>query len=589
MKKVAAILAVSASLFVISSVARAQKPNDGRVFGSLPVKEITVFKDGYAFVLHEGTLPTNADGDVVLNALPTPVLGTFWPYSSDAAATLQSVVASRQRTVSNRTALGIRDLIEANIGAQVVIKESDNTKYAATILAVPQQTLAEAESSTRFVAALPNDSYSYRVVTPQVAGTLPIPQKGSIVLLQNSDGVRALPLERIQDITFKNGPRTQLANDDQRNLLTMKLNWAGALQSTANVGMMYLQQGVRWIPNYRITLNGKGLARVQLQATLLNELTDLNDVTANLVIGAPSFMFKETPDPIGLQDTLAQLSPYFQANNARGGFAFSNAIMSQNAAYSVANTDNNAVSLPSQIESGAKNEDLYLFTVRHLSLKKGARMTLPVVEYSIPYRDVYTLNIGFAPPVELNNYYDGEQQKRMNVLANAPKVMHKIRLTNTTNQPLTTAPALILNGTQVLAQGMTTYASSGGEADVDLTTAVDIRVSRSDLEIKRTPNAETWQNNQYGRADLLGKISLCNYRKDALEVEVTRHVPGIVDEAVNGKIARLNVFESSDFAPSQGYPDWWRHFNGLSDLTWTVKLQPRKDLDLTYKWHYFWR
>lgn len=589
MKKVAAILAVSASLFVISSVARAQKPNDGRVFGSLPVKEITVFKDGYAFVLHEGTLPTNADGDVVLNALPTPVLGTFWPYSSDAAATLQSVVASRQRTVSNRTALGIRDLIEANIGAQVVIKESDNTKYAATILAVPQQTLAEAESSTRFVAALPNDSYSYRVVTPQVAGTLPIPQKGSIVLLQNSDGVRALPLERIQDITFKNAPRTQLANDDQRNLLTMKLNWAGALQSTANVGMMYLQQGVRWIPNYRITLNGKGLARVQLQATLLNELTDLNDVTANLVIGAPSFMFKETPDPIGLQDTLAQLSPYFQANNARGGFAFSNAIMSQNAAYSVANTDNNAVSLPSQIESGAKNEDLYLFTVRHLSLKKGARMTLPVVEYSIPYRDVYTLDIGFAPPVELNNYYDGEQQKRMNVLANAPKVMHKIRLTNTTNQPLTTAPALILNGTQVLAQGMTTYASPGGEADVDLTTAVDIRVSRSDLEIKRTPNAETWQNNQYGRADLLGKISLCNYRKDALEVEVTRHVPGIVDEAVNGKIARLNVFESSDFAPSQGYPDWWRHFNGLSDLTWTVKLQPRKDLDLTYKWHYFWR
>src|SRR5579859_5310063 len=30
----------------------------------MPVKEITVFKDGHAFVLHEGKMPTDAKGDV---------------------------------------------------------------------------------------------------------------------------------------------------------------------------------------------------------------------------------------------------------------------------------------------------------------------------------------------------------------------------------------------------------------------------------------------------------------------------------------------------------------------------------------------
>lgn len=124
-----------------------------------------------------------------------------------------------------------------------------------------------------------------------------------------------------------------------------------------------------------------------------------------------------------------------------------------------------------------------------------------------------------------------------------------------------------------------------------MTTAVDIRVSRSDAETRRTPNAETWQTEQYGRVDLAGKISLCSYRKDALQVEVTRHVPGVVDAAAaaGATITRLNVFEDSAFAPSRGYPDWWRHFNGLSDVSWTVKLEPRKDVNLSYQWHYFWR
>src|SRR5438046_138540 len=39
-------------------------------FSRLPVKEITVFKDGHAFVAHEGELPCDSQGNVLMDYLP---------------------------------------------------------------------------------------------------------------------------------------------------------------------------------------------------------------------------------------------------------------------------------------------------------------------------------------------------------------------------------------------------------------------------------------------------------------------------------------------------------------------------------------
>ena len=73
----------------------AEKAAPLSTFGKLPIKEITVFKDGHAFVAHEGEMPTDEHGNVVMDYLPAPVIGTFWPYSAEKRAKLTSVVASR--------------------------------------------------------------------------------------------------------------------------------------------------------------------------------------------------------------------------------------------------------------------------------------------------------------------------------------------------------------------------------------------------------------------------------------------------------------------------------------------------------------
>jgi hypothetical protein len=283
----------------------------------LPVKEVTVFKDGHAFVIHEGSLPTGDAGSVVLDSLPAPVIGTFWAYSAEEAAKVSSVVAGQRRRVVERTALDLADMIAGNPGAEVAVTETNGTKYPATLIGQPVRP--------------PEES-----VTP---GTPEAPEqpgaKSPLVLLKTPEGVKAMPLDRIQDLVFRQPPNSKAGHPELQNTLTLNLNWnSRPPKPSAQVGLMYVQKGIRWIPSYNIDLDGKGQARVRLQATVLNELTDLDDTTLQLVIGVPTFYFKDTVDPIALQQTAAQLSQFFQTDPARGRVSnlsnnFSNSIMTQ--------------------------------------------------------------------------------------------------------------------------------------------------------------------------------------------------------------------------------------------------------------------
>ena len=550
----------------------------------LPVKEITVFKDGHAFVLHQGRLPTDEHGHVHLDYLPTPVIGTFWPYSAESGVRLTAVTAARQRVAIERTALEIRELLEGNVGAKVQIREGDRS-YAATIIDLPTRSAQELEATS-----------------PPGSGPQ-LPQKGPVILLQTSEGTRVVPLDAIREVIFVDPPKRTTAQEEFRNLLTLQLAWPeGRPQPTAEVGMTYLQKGIRWIPHYQISIDDDGKARVQLQATLLNELTDLEGVTAHLVIGVPTFEFKGTPDPIALSEAAAQLSQYFQ-ESSQTAYAFSNAMMTQVARMNEVPTPSpqGAVDLGPEIADQAANEDLYLFTVTGLTLKKGERMVVRVAEFELPYRDLYTLSLPYLPPTELQEQLRGQnatqQQAEMARLLRAPKVMHKLRLENTAEAPLTTAPALILKGGKILGQGMLTYTPSGGSVDLPVTAAVNVTVKRSERETGRTPNAANFGGNPYDRVELAGSVELTHLGREAMTVEVERYVLGTFDSVeADGEAVRLDARE--DYLSNASWPAWWswypwpawwHHLNGTSRATWRVELEPGQRVELPYTWHYFWR
>jgi len=87
---------------------------------------------------------------------------------------------------------------------------------------------------------------------------------------------------------------------------------------------------------------------------------------------------------------------------------------------------------------------------------------------------------------------------------------------------------------------------------------------------------------------------------EPVSLEVVRHVLGNITEVgQDGKIEMVNVLEDSSYAPSGGvhpywwnwwsWPYWWSHFNSVGRITWNLKLDAGKSIELKYTWHYYWR
>lgn len=552
--------------------AMAQTPVSQSASAQIPVKEMVVFKDGHVYVIHEGEMSTDGRGNVVLDYLPAPILGTFWAYSATPQAKLQAVVAGQRRVSLKHTALTLREMLEANVGAKVVITDVAGPKYTGTIVAVPTRSPEELESTS----------------PPNTGDKLP--QKGNILLLETLEGTRAMNLDRVLDVTFLSGYSTSVTNAEFRNLLTLHLNWGNRQPArSARVGMMYVQKGVRWIPQYRLVLDGKGSAKMFLQASLINELADFQNATVNLVIGVPSFAYKDTPDPIALQQTFAQLSQYFRTD---AGTALSNALMAQapramEAGYGGA-APPPAPDLGPEVAAAGTSEDLFVFTVKGVSLRKGERMTLPVSEYALKYRDVYTLHVspfGSAP---------GEPPQPavrtaevLSALA-APKVIHRIRLTNSTEHPFTTAPILLFNGDTVLAQDTMTYTPRGGTVDIAIGTAVNIPVKQTDRELKRTAKAITISGVDYTLVEMEGTLTVTNYSEKTVDLEVTRHVLGEVESATpEAEVSKTTGDSSFVLAEGRSYPAG--SLNPLSRVVWKLSLAPGKSTELKCQWRYYTR
>lgn len=568
------------TLCLLGSLAVSLAQTPVNTLQQLPIREVTVFKDGNAFVQHAGTVPTDAAGDVVLDYLPTPVLGTFWPYATGAAK-LSAVVVGQRRVPIERTALTLRDFLEANVGAAVQVTEAGvAAPYAATILTVPYRDAEEVERTEQ-----PN------------GGDSRLPEKGNTVVLQTADGVRIMPIDRIVTITLAASPKTMVVNDEFRNVMTLKLDWSQTpAAAQAGVGMIYLQNGLRWIPEYKLDLDKNGKATLRLQAALVNDLADLNDVTAHLVVGVPAFAFRDQLDPIALQQAAAQVSA--RMRDAQTAYGFSNAIRSQvtgGARFPIeADNYNGEAGGPHPAVAGAgKAEDLFIFTVNHITLKKGQRMVLPVATYPLTYEDVYTLDIPVAPPVEFLPQYGSNQQAELARMMAAPKVMHKIRLKNTAPHPFTTAPMLMMQNGTVLAQGLMTYTPLKGQVDVELSPAIDITVKKTDRETGRVDAAKRILNNDYMRVNLTGTLTLTNHGHAPITVEVNRYIMGDAGATTPpATIEQINVYENTDYAigPSiSSWPYWWSQANGIDLLRWNSKLAPGVATELKYDWSYYFR
>lgn len=524
---------------------------------SLPVREVTAFKDGHAYVVREAPLPADANGRVVVEDLPAPVLGTFWPYAGGGAR-LVSAKAGHEKVARDVVAADFRQIARANLDKDVVVVTGDKERIEGRLVAVPSR-------------------------SPE-----PNANDGELLLLKTATGTRAVPLAQVRDLEVRGEFAATLRGEEQRDQLVLQI--AGGGQG-ATVGLMYVQQGLRWIPAYRVDIDGAGKASVQFEATLQNDLIDLDHATVNLVIGVPEFAFAGMVDPISLQQEMAQVSANMVGRRAAQSM-LSNAIMTQVADF---RQEGGGEAQP-EVEGSTAAEDLFVFTVRDVTLKKGERLVLPITSYALTYRDVYRLDVPFAPPMEVRQNLQSERVFALARELAAPKARHLLRLQNGDQAPLTTAPALVLEQGRVLAQGRMSYTPKGGESDLEINVAVDLRVDLDEHETKRDPGPFRFGNDNFARVDLAGAIDLKNHKPVPVEIEVTRRVLGLADDVgQDGSKRQLGLLELGQ-GPSQpawwgwwSWPYWWFARNGFAEYRWQVKLAPGASARLDASWHYFWQ
>lgn len=528
----------------------------------LPVREVTIFKDGYAFVSREGSLPVGANGTAVLDELPVPVLGTFWAYSADKSVTVRAVTAKRVETQTVRDAASVRELLEANVGANVIIRDTLSNGYTAKIVAL----------------------------------------RGlDLVLLQSEAGLRLVQISKIAEVALAtDAPKLTVTDTGTRPQLSLSLGGAKP-GGTATLGVTYLQSGLRWIPGYKIVLNpATNTAKVSLQATLVNDLADMENVSANLVIGAPQWDFKNTTDPLVLQETLVQV---YRSRDDASSYRLSNAITSQvggfggGAAASAPMAMSDEENAP-QVSGSESKEDFFVFAVKNVNLKRGERMVIPVTEFTLSYTDVFKLELAPTPPQEWQQAYSNGSANALSpelaALLAAPKVKHYIRFKNTSAYPITTAPVLLFSGDRVLSQSTLTYTAKNAETDLFLASASNISLARTDKETGRVPDAKKWNGYSFEQVSLAGTITLTNYGAKPAALEVTRYVIGTITETSPGGTAdTLDLFGGTDAAPSwwRGYslPNGLERFNGLGRAVWKVTVPAGKPVNLSYSWRYLWR
>jgi hypothetical protein len=523
---------------------------------NLPVREVTVFKDGHAYVIRERPLPADGSGEVVLDELPQPVLGTFWPYATDGAR-IVSAKAGRDTVAREVAAVDLRQIARANRGKQVVVVTFADEVLDGKLLGVP----------SRQDAADAGD--------------------GELLVLQTVSGTRMVPLTQVRGLEVRGEFASTMRGEETRERLVLRTQGGGA---EAKVGVMYVQHGLRWIPAYRVDIDGKGQAAVQFEATLVNDLVDLDAATVHLVIGVPKFEFEGLLDPISLQQEAAQVAA--QAQFGRFANALSNSLMTQSA-YSPQATDGAGPVVDP--EGGGGNEDLFVFTLRDVTLKKGERMVLPIAAFPLQYRDVYRLDVPFAPPMEVRQSLQSERAAELARELAAPKARHVLRLQNGTDAPLTTAPALVLHQGRVLAQGRMRYAPKGATTDLEINVAIDVCVDIDENDVSRDQTVR-FGKEEYGRVDVLGTIGLENKKSVPVEIEVTRRTLGIADHVEQDGSQRQLGLAQAWFDGNRpawwgwwSWPHWWFQRNGFAEFRWTVTLAPGASTKLAAGWHYFWR
>jgi hypothetical protein len=497
---------------------------------------VAVFKNGLGFVVKQGTVKT-AQGTAVIEPVPAATLGTLWVAPAQAGMAIEEVLAQRGKG-KERAPVSVEEFIHLNAGKKATIS-SGGKEWTGTILGTAEKPEGEE-----------GDDNNVYPRTPRMVPTA--------VLLQTESGVVALQAGNIQAVSV-GGAKTTVADQGTASL-RLRLKGAG---ESAKLTMGYLEKGLGWSPAYVVSLKDEKTAQLTMQAVVVNDVEELKNTDLFFVVGYPNFAFAEVPSPMTLQQTLAQYIGSLNRGGSDYGSAgrLSNAMRQAAAPYSGEADSAGYVATVSDL-SGAPEEDLFLYRQPSVTLAKGQRAQYNVFSATVPIAHVYTWDIGDT--ARTSQY---EQPKP----ATEPQVWHTLRMTNSSDFPWTTAPAMVISGERPLAQDMLAYTPKAGRGELKITAATDIQAQAQELEQARQINAAKWAGSSYDAVTVDGTLTVKNFKSKEAKLIVKKSVTG-------------EMLSASDEGKTEKVAEAVASANPNSRVTWEIPLKAGEERKITYRY-----
>ncbi len=516
--------------FSVSCLMRAPEPanagtNNGPVEVDARFITISLFKNGLGFVYSEAELPGGAE-KVLLSPAPAPVHGTFWLYpASEGVSVKEARAFKKQSTVSESTPAGsMSELLGLNLDKRVVLQAAGKT----------------------------------------VIGKI-VSVSSGLVFLNTDPGMVALHTGQIQQIDVLEGElktHSETVRASKENVIEISVE---SSPEGGKLGIQYLARGITWAPSCSVDITDAEKARMLVNAEIINEIGELEDVTINFVSGFPNFQFSEVVSPVALQGNLAS----FLNSLTRPGRPMYAPVMRQIAG--VADSYLRAENVPgySIDPEGAALEDLFFYEKKGVSLGNGERGYYLLYQMEVPYEHIYKWDV--PDVIDAQDRYTGGARDE-----EEEEVWHILRLTNTGKVPWTTSPALITQSGQVLGQDTIRYTSPGAETNLRITRAMAVKAGQEEFETSRERAAARFYGVSYDKVKVRGVMKAVNYKEQEIVLSITKMLSGEVTSADHDPEVEMIA---------RGL----RRVNPKNRLSWKIPVAPGEEIEVEYMYEVYVR
>lgn len=449
------------------------------------LKSVSVFRDGFGYYVRQGKVKLEK-GWATTNLVPTAIKGTVQFYSLDKADRIDQVVIGKENRLEFTDGKDLKSRLADKIGLKLVVLTQAGQRFEGELAKILDDML----------------------------------------LLRAGDAYNGIPYGQVKTVLLDGFPvRIKFTTDNPDKVV--------------EVGVAYLQEGIRWEPSYILDLHGDQ-GRLSLRASMQNTTEKLVDADVYFVVGSPFVANR------GISDMLvpASASPAQpEKSDNKDKVEKTTAERMEEAEAAAAARETPKAGLGAAVTRDEAGE-LYYYHKPGLSLDNNDIAMVSIFESMVPVNPRFEWNA------------DGEE------------VSYLIGIKNLSGQPLTTGPVFVLEDGKAIGQETVKYAPASGETEIRLSRGIGLKVEKTEAEVKRLAPVHVGRTD-YIPVVLKGTLTVTNYKSLKAAVRISKTARGRVDALSDGgKIKQTQILN--------GEP------NPINDLEWSLELAPNASRTVTY-------